>query len=142
MNYAYCVVLNPGWKKMRFQLALNKTFCLTPQALTHRQFKQRQRTKIKKIMLSAHPHCDSHRFSTQSSQYQNWKANKYSILTVNELGPPVLEPSTRILKFYALTDSEHKFNKTEIENWLPIGENLGSLWLRTRSHNHHTIFIR
>ena len=25
------------------------------------------------------------RFSTQSSQYQNWKANKYSILTVTEL---------------------------------------------------------
>ena len=42
---------------------------------------------------------------------------------VNELRPPVLESSTRISKFYAPTDSEHKFNKTEMENWLPIGYN-------------------
>ena len=77
---AYCVGLNPSWKKTRFQLALNKTF---------------------------YP-------------------NMYSILTVNELGPPVLESSARISKFYAPTDSEHKFNKTEMENWLPIGYNLGS----------------
>ena len=40
---------------------------------------------------------------------------------INELGLPVLESSTRIS-----TDSEQKFDKTEIENWLPIGENLGS----------------
>ena len=45
---------------------------------------------------------------------------------VNELlGPPVLESSTRIPKCYAPTESEHKFNKMEIENWLPIGYNLG-----------------
>ena len=30
-----------------------------------------------------------------------------------------------ILKLFARTDSEHKFNKIEIENWLPIGFNLG-----------------
>ena len=40
-----------------------------------------------------------HRFSTQSLQYQNWKANKYSILTVIEPEPPVSESSSRILKF-------------------------------------------
>ena len=80
------------------------------------------------------PSLTPHRLSTQSLQYQNWNANKYSILTVNELGPPVLESSARISKFYAPTDSEHKFNKTEIENWLPIGYNLGSFWLGTRSH--------
>ena len=40
---------------------------------------------------------------------------------LNELGAPVLESSARISKCYAPTDSEHKFNKTEIENWLPIG---------------------
>ena len=34
----------------------------------------------------------------QSSQYQNWKANKYSILMVIE----VSESSTRISKFYAI----------------------------------------
>ena len=134
MNHAYCVGLNPGWKKMRFQLVLNKTFCTNPQPLTHRQVKQRQRTKINKTMLSA-PSLSPHRFSTQSLQYQNWNANKYSILTVNELGPPVLESSARISKFYAPTDSEHKFNKTEIENWLPIGYNLGSSWLGTHSHS-------
>ena len=39
-----------------------------------------------------------------------------SIITINELGPPVLESLTRISKFYAPADSEHKFNKTEIEN--------------------------
>ena len=53
MNHAYCVGINPGWIKMGFQLALNKTFCPNPQPLTHRQVKQRQRTKINKTMLSA-----------------------------------------------------------------------------------------
>ena len=74
--------------------------------------------------------------STKSSQYQNWKANKYSILTVIELGPPVSESSTRISKFYTPFDSEHWFNKTGIENLLPIGFNLGSSSLWTRGHNH------
>ena len=72
-------------------------------------------------MLSSPPRSPSHRFSTHTSQYQNWKANKYSILTVIELGLQVLNSSTRISKFYAPTDSEHKFDKTEIENWLSIG---------------------
>ena len=130
MNHAYCVSLNPDWKKMQFQLALNKTFCLNPQPLTHRQLKERQRTKINKTMLSVsapspHPH-PPHWLSTQSLQYQDWKANKHSILTVNELVPSVLESSTRISKFYAPTDSEHKLHKTEIENWLLIGCNLRS----------------
>ena len=52
----------------------------------------------------------------QRSQHQNWKANKYSILTVTELGLPVSESSIRILKFDFPIDSKHKFNKTEIEN--------------------------
>ena len=52
MNHAYCVGLNPGRKKMRFQLVLDKTFCSNTQPLTHRQLKQRQRTKINKTMLS------------------------------------------------------------------------------------------
>ena len=42
-------------KKMRFQLALNKTFCPTPQPLTYRRLKHRQRTKFNKTMLSASP---------------------------------------------------------------------------------------
>ena len=46
----------------------------------------------------------------KSSQYQKWKANKYSIQVVNELGLLVLESSARISKFYVTTDSEQKFN--------------------------------
>ena len=117
-NHAYCVGLNLGWKKMRFQPALNKTFSPNPQPFNQRQIKQCQRTKINKTMLSdpSHP---SYRFSTQRLQYQNLNANKYSILTVNELGPPVLKSSARISKCHAPTDFEHKFNKTEIVNWLP-----------------------
>ena len=113
MNHAYCIGSNPSWK--------SNTFCSNPQPLIYRRLKQCQRTKINKTMLSASPFpLAPHRFSTQSLQYQNWKGNKYSIKTVNELGPPVLESSARISKFCAPTDSEHKFNKTEIENWLPI----------------------
>ena len=107
-----------------------------PHPFTHRRLKHRQRTKINKTMLSA----SLHRSFTQSSQYQNWKTNKYSILTVSELGPPVTESSTRISKFYAPAISEHKFYKTGNENCLPIGFNLGSPWLG--SHNHYTMFNR
>ena len=56
MNHAYCVGSSDGWKKMRFQLALNKTFFSNPQPLTHRRLKQRQRKKISKTMLSAMKH--------------------------------------------------------------------------------------
>ena len=143
MHHAYCFGLNPGWKKMRFHLTLNKTCCPNPQPLPQQQVKQHQGTKIKKTMLSVPP-SPPDRFSTQSLQYQNWNPNNYSILTVNELGPSVLESSAGISKFYALTDSEHKFNKTQIENWLPIGCNLESSWLGTRSHKttSYTMFIR
>ena len=48
-------------------------------------------------------------------------ANTYSILTVIELGPLVSESSTKTSKFYDPTDSEHKLDKTRIENWLSIG---------------------
>ena len=77
---------------------------------------------------------------TQSSQYRNWKGNKYSILIVSELRPPVSKSSTRISKFYAPTDSELKFYKTVIENCLSIVYNLGLSWLGTCCHNHHTMF--
>ena len=136
MNHAYWVGWNPAWKKMRFQLALNKTIWPNPQTLTYQQLKQRQRTKINKTMLSARlPPLSS--VSHIKFTISELKSKKYSILTVNELGPPVLESSARISIFYAPTDSEHKFNKKEIENWLPIGYNLGSSWLGTRSHNRY-----
>ena len=118
MCHAYCFGRSPGSKKIRFQLTLNKTFCSTLPLLTHQRLKHRQRTKIfKKIVLS-----------------------KYSILTIAKFGPPVSDFSTRISKSYAPTDSEHKFHKTVIENWLSIKLNLGSSWLGTCSHNHYTMF--
>ena len=55
MHHAYCVGLNPGWKKMRFHLTLNKTCCPNPQPLPQQQVKQHQGTKIKKTMLSVPP---------------------------------------------------------------------------------------
>ena len=51
----YCFGRNPGWKKMQFQLALNKTFCPTPPPLIHRRLKHHQRTKINKTTLAASP---------------------------------------------------------------------------------------
>ena len=139
MCHAYCFGLSPCWKNMMcFQLVLNKTFCPTWQPLTYRQLKHYQRTKINKPMFLPPPH----RFSKQISQYQDWRANKYSILTVIELGLPVSESSTRISKFDVATDSEYKFNKTKIENWLPIGFTLGSSWLGTGSRNYYTMFNR
>ena len=73
-------------KKMHLQLAPNETFYRIPPAFIHRQLKHPQITKKKKLMLPASPY----RFSTQSSQNQAWRANKYSILTVTELWLPVL----------------------------------------------------
>ena len=123
-----------GWKKIRFQMALNKTFCTIQPPLIHRRFKHRQRTKTKQCFLPP-----LHRFPTQSSQYQYWKASKYSILTVVELRPSVSESSTGSQTFYTPTDSEHKFHKTGIENWLPIGFNLAfittTLWSTTNGKN-------
>ena len=46
-------VRKTGWKKIWFQLALNKTYSFTPPPLIQRRFKHRQRTKINKTMLSA-----------------------------------------------------------------------------------------
>ena len=46
-------VRKTNWKKVRFQLALNKNYSLTPPPLIHWRFKYCQRTKINKAMLSA-----------------------------------------------------------------------------------------
>ena len=48
------------------------------------------------------------------------------------MGPLVSEFSNKISKFYVPTDSEYKFYKARIENWLPIGFELESLWLAIR----------
>ena len=103
---------------MKFQLALNKTFCPNPQPLTHGQLKQGQETKTNKTMLSA--------FCLFSSVFHTMFTvselkNNYSILTINELGTSALQSSGRVSKFYAPTDSKQKFNEKEIGNELPIG---------------------
>ena len=64
---------------------------------------------------------------------RNWTA---SVGVLNQLQDLV----TRISKFHDPTDSEHKFNKTRIENWLSIGFELGFPRLRTYCHNHYTMF--
>ena len=97
-NYCFhSVVKNNGKEglkrsKVRRQKWLGQFFW---KVLTERKL-ERTRSRIK-IMLSASL---SLVFFTQSSQYQIWKGNTYSNLTVIELGPPVSESSTRISKFY------------------------------------------
>ena len=119
---------------MRFQPALNKTFCRISAFITHQQLKQHHKTKINKIIISGSSSSPS--LFTQSSQYHNWKTNKDSILMIMELGRSMWKSSTKNSKFYARTDFEHKFYKVEIENWLPIGFERGFPWLITRSYNH------
>ena len=108
-----------------FQLSLNTTFFPTPQPHA-----------TPKCFVLHHPK----RFSTQNSQYQNWKATESFSLTVIEVGPPVLQSSIRISRFYIPTDSEHRFNKTRMEHWLPIGFRVGTSWWKTCSHNHYAMF--
>ena len=59
---------------------------------------------------------------------------------VIELGLPVSQSLTWISKFYDSVDSERKFNKTNIENWLSIDFKLESHLLETYSHYHYTMF--
>ena len=88
-----------------------------------------------KIILSASP---SLFFFTKSSEYQIWEVNTYYILTNgNRTWTAMSEPSTRISMFHDPTDSEQKFHKTRIENWLSIGFEPGTPWLRIYSHNHY-----
>ena len=86
------------------------------------------------LMLSA----SSSSFFKQSSQIGIGTkiVNKDSIRIAIELGPPMSESSSKISKFYVPTDSEHKLNKTRIENWPPIEFKLGFPWLRIRRYNH------
>ena len=55
---------------------------------------------------------------------------------VIDFGPPMSESSTKISKFHWFSDSQWKFHKTRIENWLPIRFELGSPWLGICSHNY------
>ena len=98
--------LNPDWKNMQFQL--------------HRRFKHRQRTKINKIMLSASPSSIFHTKFTisvlKSKQIFHPNSNRTRIASIGILN--------WVSNFYVRTDSENKFHKMGIRNWLPIGFNL------------------
>ena len=122
---------------MRFELAPNKTSCTISPPLTHQRLKHSQRTKFNKTMLSAFPL----HFFIQRSLYQNRKTNKYSILTVTELGPSVSESSTRITKFYTSIDSEHKVHKMEIKNgiWTVARPGTSSTDTSLRIHPRQTV---
>ena len=73
----------------------------------------------------------SHWFSTKRSQYQNWKANNYSIMAEIELGLPVLESSTRSQNFI-LSLTLNNISQTGLKRFNPRLTLLG-----TQSHNHY-----
>ena len=88
--------------------------------LTERKLEKTQM----KIMLSASPSLVFlHKVHNIRFQKQICTLSK---LMVIKLGPSVSESSTRILKFYEPSDSEHKLHKTRIQNWLSTGFELGS----------------
>ena len=102
-------------QKIQFQLALNKTFYPTSPSLSHRQLKHLRKTKINKIMLSVSPHW----FFTQSSKFQNWNADKHSILTAIKLGAPMSKSSTKISKFMPPLILNKNFIKRELKSSYP-----------------------
>ena len=95
------------WKKIRFQRTLNKTY-----SLPHRPSSTEDSSTAKEQKLTKQCFLQ-HRFSMQSSQYQYWKARKYSILTVIELGPPVSESSTGSQQFMPPLILNTNFRKRE-----------------------------
>ena len=112
------------WKKMQFQLPLNKTFCTTPPPLIHHQFKHHQK-KINRTMLSASP---SSVFDTKftisvlkSKQVfhlnSNWTRTA-SVWVLNWVSILLFSGSLYAHWFWT------QFHKREIKNWLPTGFNL------------------
>ena len=113
--HSYPLLLPKQKKGDAIQLTLNMTFCPTPQPSATNNQSTPKEQRLTKSGLLPFPNC----FFTQTLQYQNLKSNKYYILI--KLGLPVSEFSTKISYFYAPSNSEQKFHKTGVENWLPIG---------------------
>ena len=138
--HAYCYGYNAGWKKMQFRLVLNRTFAPPHHHSSTDDASTTKEQKLTKQCSLLPPH----RFLLQSSQCQYWKANTYSIITGIEIGPPVSESSTGSQNFIPSTDSEHKFHKMEIENWLRIGFNLAlittTLCSSTNGESHKVLY--
>ena len=87
--------LKCSWKKIQFQLALNRTFAQPHHPSSTDDARTSKEEKLTK-------QCFLHWFSPQSSQYQQRKPNTYSILTLIELGLLVLESSTGSQNFMLL----------------------------------------
>ena len=120
-------VRKTSWKKIRFQLALGKTYSLTPPPLIHQRFKHHQRTKINKI------------FSTSSVLYAKFtitvlKSTQVFHSNSNWTWTTSVGALNWVWAVYATTDCEHKFQKMGRENWLPIGSNLTLTTARLFNH--------
>ena len=116
-------VKKTDWKKIRFQLALNKTFCPIPPPLTHQRFCQR--TKINKILLSA--------TSVFHTKFTISVLKSTKVFHPNGNWTRTARVLNWVSTFCAITDSQHKFHKTGIENWLTIGFNLALITTTLRS---------
>ena len=108
-------VKKTGWKKIRFQLVLNKNFCPAPRPLIHRRFMYRQRTEINKTILSVSPSSVFHTKLTTSVL----KKSKYSILLITKLGPPVSESSAGSQHFMQPLVLTTNFIKRELKIGYP-----------------------
>ena len=107
-----------GWKKIRFEL--NKMFCPTPPPTIHRRFKHHQKTKLTKqcfwLPIIGFPHTKFTISVLKSTEIFHPNGNWTRTATVIFLN--------WVSTVYAITDFEHKFHKTGIENWLLMGFNL------------------
>ena len=137
-NYHFpSTVKNNGKKglkhsKVRRENWLGQTF---RRDLTERML---ERTIIKIILSTSPSSAFSHK--VHNIRFEKQTCILSQLMIPIELGPPVSKSSTKISKFYDSTDSENKFHKTRIKNWLSIDFEMGSPWLRTYSFNHYTIF--
>ena len=89
-----------------------KACSFTPSLQLHHSSATEDSSTVKEQELTKHCFLP-HRFSTESLQYQYWKARKYSILTVIELGPPVSEFSTESKQFMPPLILNTNFRKRE-----------------------------
>ena len=119
----YLNVRKTGSKKIRFQLALNKTYSLTPPPLIHRRLKHRQRIKINKTMPSG-----------SSVFHAKFTISVLKSTPVIELGLPTGCWSPQL----GLNSLCHHWF------WTQISENenrkLATHRIQSRTHNHNTLF--
>ena len=83
-----------------------------------------ERARIKRMLSVSHSSAFSHK--VHNTRFEKQIRLIPSLMAPIELGPPVSKYSTRILKFYDPNDSEHKFDKMRIKNWLSIDFELAS----------------